>query len=289
MTSSGAGARPVIRDLLPPARFDQACEGRACQEASVADVVVGAVLRAARAQAGVSAARAAAYAGLREARVTRLEAAQTAWSAEHAVTLARLYQMPDEEVEELGRLLVPGHHHALPDLGVQPGSRLVALESRAVKIRVATENLPLFFYGWGNGAYLTDCPAAGLPAVRRRPWPGCPVTLIWDDLTLDRGYVDAPRTAARLRHLAHMVDCGVLDFRVLVHDYDVPFVPVGSELTLEDGTTLCVGEELFLAMYSNGPRAREKGVLLDRQLAAALSPEESLAALHRAAERWDRA
>ncbi|MET9776287.1 Scr1 family TA system antitoxin-like transcriptional regulator [Streptomyces sp. NPDC006367] len=290
MTSSDAAARALVMDLLPPARVGHACEGDTCREASVADVVVGAGLRAARAQAGVSAARAAACVGLREARITRLEAAQTVWSAKQVIALARLYQMPDGQVEELRQLLGPGHHHSLPDLGAHPGPRLAALESRAVRIRVAAQSVPLFFYGWGgNGAYLTDCPAAGPPAVRPRPWPDCPVTLIWDELTLGRGYIDAPRTVARLRHLADMVEAGALTVRILIPDYHQPFEPVGSELTFGDDTTVCVSEELFLVMYSNGPRARAKSALLDRQLAAALSPDESLAALRRAAERWSRA
>ncbi|MCL3998881.1 helix-turn-helix domain-containing protein [Streptomyces lavenduligriseus] len=256
----------------------------------MSDVVVGAVLRAAREQAGVSVARAAVCAGLREARILRLEAAQTAWSAEQAITLARLYRMPDAQVEELRQLLVPRHHHVLPDLGAHVGPRLAALESRAVSIRVAARTLPLFFYGWGaDGTYLTDCPDAGLPAVRPRPWPGCPVTLLWDELMLEYGYIDAPRTAARLRHLAGMVESGALAFRILVPDFHQPYEPVGSELTLDDTTSVCVSEELFLVTYSNGPRAREKSDLLDRQLAAALGPEQSLAALRRAAERWDRA
>jgi transcriptional regulator with XRE-family HTH domain len=256
----------------------------------VADVVVGAVLRAAREQAGVSVAQAAACVGLREGRITRLEAAQTAWSTEQVIALARLYQMPDGEVEELRELLIPGHDHVLPDLGAQSGPRLAALESRAVRIRVAAQTVPLFFYGWGvNGTYLTDSPAAGLPAVRPRPWPGCPVTLIWDELTLGRGYIDAPRTVARLRHLADMVEAGALTFRILIPDYHQPFEPVGSELTLADDTTVCLSEELFLVMYSNGPRTRAKSALLDQQLAAALSPDESLGALRRAAERWSRA
>lgn len=287
MTSPGTGARGVVRDFLPPARGAHVCDGVVCREASVDDVVAGAVLRAAREKAGVPRAEAAACAGLRETRLARLEAAQTRWSVEHALTLARRYRMAEEQIEELRDLLVPGHHHAVPDLGAEPAPRLAALESQAVRIRVAAQSVPLFISGWrAGGAYLTGRPADGLPATR--PWPGCPVTLIWDDLTLNRGYMDAPRTAARLRHLAAMAEAGVLDFRLLVHDYDVPFHPVGSELTFEDGTTVCVSEEKWLVMYSNGPRAREKSALLDQQQAAALSPDESLAALHRAAERWDR-
>ncbi|MFJ4151942.1 helix-turn-helix domain-containing protein [Streptomyces galbus] len=244
------------------------------------DAVVGAVLRAAREQAGVSPAQAAACAGLRESRITRLEAAQVRWAREHAVALARWYGMPDREVEELRHLLVARHQHAVPDYGTISGPRLGALEARAVRIRVATQTVPPFVWGWASPE------AAGVSAGGSRPWPGCPVTLIWDDLTLDRGYMDAPRTAARLRHLAALVDAEVLSFRLLIPDYDVSFEPVGSELTFADRPALCVSEELSLVVYSNGPRAREKSALLDRQLAAALSPQESLAALRRAAERW---
>ncbi|MEV7157090.1 helix-turn-helix transcriptional regulator [Streptomyces misionensis] len=284
MTSSGPGAREVVCGFLPPAWGAHVCDGVVCREPSVGDVVAGVVLRTARERAGVSRAQAAASAGLREARLARLEAAQTRWSAEHARTLARRYGMAEDQIEELRDLLVPGHYHAVPDVGADPGPRLAALESRAARIRVAARSLPLFIYGWGTtGAYLTDCPTAGLPAVRPRPWPGCPVTL-------HRGYVDAPRTAARLRHLVAMAEAEVLVFRLLVADYDVPFQPTGSELTFEDGgSPVCVSEELWLVVYSNGPQAREKSALLDQQLAAALSPEKSLAELHRAAERWDRA
>ncbi|MET9117554.1 helix-turn-helix domain-containing protein [Streptomyces longwoodensis] len=207
--------------VLPLAGGSQVCEGAPCGDASVGDAVVGALLRAAREQAGASPAQAAAYAGLRESRLTRLEAAQVRWAREHAVALARWYGMPAREVEELGHLLVAGHQHAVPDYGAIPGPRLGALESRAVRIRVATQTVPPFVYGWARPE------AAGPSAGGPRPWPSCPVTLIWDDLTLDRGYddltldrgyMDAPRTAARLRHLAALVDAEVLSFRLLIPD-----------------------------------------------------------------------
>ncbi|MFK4119999.1 helix-turn-helix domain-containing protein [Streptomyces longwoodensis] len=271
---------PRMARVLPLAEGRQVCEGASCGDASVGDAVVGAVLRAARERAGISPAQAAAYAGLRESRIMRLEAARATWAPEHAVALARRYGMPPREVEELGHLLVAGHHHALPDYGAICGTRLGALESQAVRIPVAAQTVPPFFYGWARPG------AGGSPADELRPWPGCPVTLIWDDLTLGRGYVDAPRTAARLRHLTAMVDAEVLTFRLLIPDYSVGFEPVGSELTFAGTGALCVSEELSVVAYSNGPRAREKSALLDRQLAAALSPKESAAALRRAAERW---
>ncbi|KUN17601.1 hypothetical protein AQJ11_37700 [Streptomyces corchorusii] len=72
-------------------------------------------------------------------------------------------------------------------------------------------------------------------------------------------------------------------------DHDLPFVPAGSERTLDDGIAVCVSEQLLPVTYTNGPRTREQSALFERQLDVAHGPEESLAALLRAAERGDRA
>ncbi|MEU5083020.1 MULTISPECIES: helix-turn-helix domain-containing protein [Streptomyces] len=289
MTVPATAARAVVRALVPPTKSGHACEDGACREASVDDVVVGTILRAAREHARLSPGDAAACLGLREARIIRLETGRATWSPQHAVTLARRYGIPAEQVEELGELLAAEHDHAVPDLGADPGPRLAALEGQAVAIRVATRTVPPFVYGWGTkGTLLTGQPRPGMPtAPRPRPWPACPVTLLWEEYTLAWGYIDAATTAARLRHLAAMAGAGVLQFRILIPDYDTWFEPVGSELTLEH-TTVCVEEHLYGVTYSNGPAAAWKKAALDRQLAAALSPEDSLAALHRAAERWAR-
>ncbi|MFF7098146.1 hypothetical protein ACFY9A_38055 [Streptomyces rubradiris] len=116
--------------------------------------------------------------------------------------------------------------------------------------------MPPFVYGWGaGGPSPAGHPTPGTPtAPRPRPWPACPVTLLWEEYTLGCGYIDAATTAARLRHLAAMAGAGVLQFRLLIPDYDTSFEPVGSELTL-DQTTVCVEEHLYGVTYSNGPAA----------------------------------
>ncbi|MYU06038.1 helix-turn-helix domain-containing protein [Streptomyces sp. SID8366] len=281
-TASGRGARDLVRQLVAPAKEGHLCGNEACHDASVDDIVVGAVLRAARERAGVSPASAAACIGVREARILRLEAGRATWNPEHAHTLADRYAMTGEEVVEMRQLITPRHHHALPDIGAVPAARLAALEARAAKIRVASRTVPPFLYGWDSGSQT-------LPGLRQRPWPGCPVTLLWDDVALEFGEADTARSAARLRHLAAMVDAGVLEFHILIPDYGLPFEPVGSELTLADSAIVFAQEESLMVTYSNGPHARWKSTSLDTQLAAALGPGESLAALQGAAQRFEQA
>ncbi|MEU2354427.1 helix-turn-helix domain-containing protein [Streptomyces misionensis] len=280
-TASGPGGRDVVREFVAPTKVGHSCENGACHDASVDDIVVGAVLRAARERAGVSTASAAACVGLREARILRLEAGRATWTAEHAIALADRYAMAEAEVVEMRQLFTPRHHHTLPDIGALPATRLAALEARASTIRVASRTVPPFLYGWDSGSRL-------LPGLRQRPWPGCPVTLLWDDVALEFGEADTARSAARLRHLAAMVVAGVLDFHILIPDYDLPFESVGNELVLDDGATVYVEEQPLMVVYSNGLPAQWKKTSLDTQLAAALSTEASLAALHNAADRWDR-
>ncbi|MER8119041.1 helix-turn-helix transcriptional regulator [Streptomyces sp. NPDC094031] len=281
-TASGRGARDLVRQLVAPAKEGHLCGDEACHDASVDDIVVGAVLDAVRERAGVSLASAAACVGVREARILRLEAGRAMWAPEHALALADRYAMADEEVVEMGQLFVPRHHHTLPDIGAVPSTRLAALEARASKIRVASRSVPPFLYGWDSGSRL-------LTGQRQRPWPGCPVTLLWDDVALEFGEADTARSAARLRHLAAMAVAGVLDFRILIPDYGLPFEPVGSELTFDDGPLVFAQEESLMVTYSNGPHARWKSTSLDTQLAAALGPGESLAALQGAAQRFEQA
>ncbi|MFE6412202.1 hypothetical protein ACFVOR_35310 [Streptomyces sp. NPDC057837] len=239
------------------------------------DVILGAVLRAARERADISPARAAACLKLPETRIRRLEAGRAAWS--NALFLTRCYGLADE----LERLLAPEHQHVVADLGAGRYRRLAAVEARATRIRVASRTVPAFLQQTGH---------ATAPEQRRLP-DDCPVTLLWDEVALECGHVDAPRTAARLRHLAAMVDAGVLHFRLLVPDFTVWSEPVGAELTLDTGSVVFADKQLPLTVtYSNGPKPRWKTSSLDRQLAAALSAEDSPAALHRAPKQWgDRA
>ncbi|MFF7098149.1 helix-turn-helix domain-containing protein [Streptomyces rubradiris] len=136
MTVPATAARAVVRALVPPTKSGHACEDGACREASVDDVVVGTILRAAREHARLSPGDAAACLGLREARTIRLETGRATWFPQHAVTLARRYGIPAEQVEELGGLLAAEHDHAVPDLGADRGPMLAALESQAIAIRV---------------------------------------------------------------------------------------------------------------------------------------------------------
>ncbi|MFF4934588.1 helix-turn-helix domain-containing protein [Streptomyces griseofuscus] len=265
MTGSSPGD---VRELLPPAKRGPSCEGDLCRDTSVDGVIAGAVLRAARERAGFSPARAAACLGLPETRIRRLEAGRATWSHAHAFFLARCYGLADEDLDELEELLAPEHRHVVVDAGAGRYRRLAAVEARAARIRVASRTVP-----------------------QRRLPDGCPVTLLWDEIALECGYVDAPRTAARLNDLATMIDAGMLHFRLLIPDFTVWSEPVGAELTLDNATVVFADEQLPLTVtYSNGTKAGWKTSSLDRQLAAALSPEDSLAALHRAATQWgDRA
>ncbi|MDO0930113.1 helix-turn-helix domain-containing protein [Streptomyces sp. TG1A-8] len=247
------------------------------------DVVVGAFLRAARERADISPARAAAYLKLPETRIRRLEAGRAAWSHAHALALTRCYGLADEDPDGLERLLACEHRHVVADFGAGRYRRLAAVEARATRIRVASRTVPALLHGSGTPQQTGHATA---PEQRRLP-DDCPVTLLWDEFALECGCVDAPRTAARLRHLAAMVDAGVLHFRLLVPDFTVWSEPVGTELTLDTGPVVFADEQLPLTVtYSTGPKAGWKTSSLDRQLAAALSAEDSLAALHRAATQW---
>ncbi|MEV7157063.1 helix-turn-helix domain-containing protein [Streptomyces misionensis] len=274
-------------NALPPGRRGPSCEGDPCRDISVDDVILGAVLRAARERADISPARAAAYLKLPETRIRRLEAGRAAWSHAHALSLTRCYGLADENLDELERLLAPEHRHVVADFGAGRCQRLAAVEARATRIRVASRTVPAFLHGSGTPQQTGHVTA---PEQRRLP-DDCPVTLLWDEFALECGHGDASRTAARLRHLAAMVDAGALQFRLLVPDFKVWSEPVGAELTLDTGSVVFVDEQLPLTVtYSNGPEAWWKISSLDRQLAAARSAEDSLAALHRAAKQWgDRA
>ncbi|MFJ7209676.1 Scr1 family TA system antitoxin-like transcriptional regulator [Streptomyces sp. NPDC098789] len=170
------------------------------------------------------------------------------------------------------------------DRGYYAEERLRAVEDSATAITVVTHwvSPPILT---GLLPYVSAVVGKGKIMPYSRPRPHCPITLFLEDAVLRRPLRGAGAAAAQFEQWADLAAEGVITLGVFEPIEAVP--PQGgllSEITLPNITVWV--QEQDVPVYSTGLRAAWRRDLVQEATAAALNPQDSLAAVREASRFW---
>ncbi|WP_370418987.1 Scr1 family TA system antitoxin-like transcriptional regulator [Streptomyces sp. QH1-20] len=261
---------------------------------SAAYVVVGAYLRHLRHCRGRRLWEAARVLDCAISKVSRMEGGSY-MQEKDVLPLLRMYGLLDvEQVMAVRHLLqsVGVSHHLGTDVGLGWEDRLAACEQWAASERTySAYRMPRLVQSAAYAEALRRISPV-LGDESRLETPGTTghsrrqVTVLLDELILERPLGGAAVMAEQCEHLQSVVEQGIAEVLVVPATVLVPCNYL-SELEIK-GRLLSVRRGPQAVLYSSGPEAESLGQVLDRAYAAAYPPEHSLGRIRLARQGFER-